>query len=58
VISAEMGSLSSQFGGSPDALASPVRFDNAVIDTVSHVRLASHMRLLRRMKRLIAVSFR
>jgi hypothetical protein len=51
---AGMGVLSSRFGGSPSVLAAPVRFENARIETVSHVRSAGVVGVLRRLKRLLA----
>ena len=53
-IRAGMGGLSSRLGGSSSVLTAPVRFDNAGIETVSHVRAATSVRLLRRMRRLVA----
>ena len=49
-----MGGLSSRLGGSSSVLTNPVRFDNAEIETVSHVRSAASTRLLRRIRQFVA----
>jgi hypothetical protein len=53
-IRAAMGGLSGRLGGSSSVLTAPVRFDNAGIKTVSHVRSTTSARLLRRIRRLVA----
>ncbi len=54
-IRVRMGVLNSQLGGSSSVLTTPVRFDNGKIETVSHVRAATPVRLLRRVKRMVAM---
>jgi polysaccharide pyruvyl transferase WcaK-like protein len=53
-ISASMSGLSSRLGGPASVLTAPVKFDNATIETVSHIRAAPSVRLWRGMKRLVA----
>ena len=53
-IRAGMGGLSSRLGGSSSVLTAPVTFDDASIETVSHVRATTSARLLRRLRRLVA----
>ncbi len=53
-IRAGMGGLSSRLGGSSSVMAAPVTFDNAEIETVSHVRSARWVRLLRRTRQFVA----
>ncbi len=52
-IRAAMGGLSRRIGGPSSVLTAPVRFENAEIETVSHVRAAPGVRLLRRLRRLV-----